>query len=43
MDGASVTISQTQKAQRRPDSADGFTSPLVAAMLSPYAKIKTGR
>jgi hypothetical protein len=43
MDGASVTISQVQKAQRRPDSADGFTSPLVAAMLSPYAKIKTGR
>jgi hypothetical protein len=43
MDGASVTISQTQKAQRRADSADGFVSPLVAGMLSPFAKIKTGR
>ena len=43
MDGAGVTVSQVQKAQRRADSADGFVSPLVAPMLSPFAKIKTGR
>lgn len=43
MDGAGVTVSQVQKAQRRADSADGFVSPLVAGMLSPFAKIKTGR
>lgn len=43
MDGGSVAVNPTGRPRSRPDSADGFVSPLVAPKLSAFAKIKTAR
>lgn len=43
MDGGSVSVNPNGRPRSRPDSADGFVSPLVAPKLAAFAKIKTAR
>lgn len=43
MDGASIGITLRDRPGKRPNSRDNFVSPLVADMLTPWAKIFTPR
>lgn len=43
MDGATIGLTMRQRAGERPNSADGFTSPLVAPRLNPWAKVRRPR
>lgn len=43
MDGGAVSVNPAGRPRPRPDSADGFVSPLVAPKLAPFARIKTAR